>query len=78
MGKFFPLSIAGQKSVTHLIVSLVIYILVGWALGFAAGLVGWLPLLGNIVNLVVGLVRVYCVAGIIVTLLMYFGFLPKK
>ena len=78
MGKFFPLSVAGQKSVTHLIVALAIYILVGWALGFVTGLFGWLPLLGTIVNLLVGLIRVYCVAGIIVTLLMYFGFLPKK
>jgi len=73
MKKYFPLSAAGQKSVTHLIVALVAYLVIGWLIGPIIGkLTGWIPLIGGILKFLMWLVYVYCVCGIIVALLLFF------
>ena len=69
MMKFFPVSAQAKKSVTHFVVVLAIYIICGWLLN----LVTWIPVVG----LLARLVQVYCLAGIIVTLLYYFGFIKS-
>ena len=73
MSKFFPLSTAGQKSVTHLLVAIVIYLLIGWLISpLISTITGWIPLLGTVLRFLMWLVRVYCVLGILVALLLYF------
>ncbi len=72
MMKYFPLSEAGQKSLTHLIVSIVFYLIAIWVANLIGGLTGWVLLLGTIVRIVVWLFDLYCVAGIVVAVLKWF------
>ena len=73
MSRYFPLSESGQKSVTHLIVVLAMYLLVGWFVGpIASAILGWLPLIGWLINLLLWCVRIYCACGIVVALLLWF------
>ncbi len=74
MLKFFPISATAKKSVTHFIVVLAAYIGLIWLAGFCAALTSWAPLVGTLINLVVTIIRLYCVVGIVVTILYYFGF----
>ncbi len=72
MMKYFPLSEAGQKSLTHLVVSIAFYLIAIWVANLIGGLFDWVILLGKLVKLVVWLFDVYCVAGIVVAILKWF------
>jgi len=73
MKKFFPLSAAGQKTISHLVVALCAYLLIGWLIGPIVGaLTGWIPLIGGILKFILWLIRIYCVCGILVALLLWF------
>ncbi len=77
--KIFPFSFKA-KDVNSLIVSIVIYVVVGLASSLVFSLLnlvfGWIPIVGAILGVLFGIVGwvigVYCLAGIVITLLDYF------
>lgn len=78
MGKYFPLSVTGQKSTAHLVVVICAYLVIGYIIGpIVSTLVGWLPLIGGILRFLVWLVRIYCFLGIVVAFLFKFKVIDK-
>lgn len=77
MLKFFPVSATAKKSLTHFIVVLAAYVLLIWAVGLVKDITGWAPLVGKIISICADIFRLYCVVGIVVTILYYFGFIKK-
>ena len=71
MRAFFPLSAKAYDLKTLLIISL-IYIGASVATGFVLGLISWIPLLGTIFSIVSQLIDLYCLAGIVVAIMIYF------
>lgn len=76
--KLFPISFKFTQDAGSLIVGVLIYLVVGIVGGFALGLIGVLsivPILGWILALVLGLIGslldIYCLAGIIIEVLVY-------
>jgi len=77
--KFFPLSFQRTDSVANLIVGILIYIVVGIVAGaviWLATLLGiWIPVIGAIIGWALGvvgtLVDVYCLAGIVIQILVF-------
>ena len=73
MSKFFPLSKAGQKNITNLLVVLAIYcLIIGIAIPVAQWLTGWIPVIGNIIHFCLWIIEIYCGIGIIIALLLWF------
>lgn len=78
--KFFPLSFKRTDSVGNLIVGILIYVLAAIVAGFviflAGKITGWIPVAGQIIGWVLGVIGtladVYCVAGIVIQLLVFF------
>ena len=77
--KWFPLSFKYSNSVGSLIVGIIVYLIVGILAGLVIGLanilLGWIPVIGAIVALVVrvlaALIDVYVVAGIVIQILAF-------
>lgn len=71
--KFFPLSYQSVKKedTKSLIVAIVIYIVVALVAGLVLGLLGKIPLIGWIFRLVSWLIRVYCIAGVVLAILYF-------
>ena len=77
--KWFPLSFKYSNSVGSLIVGIIVYLIVGalacLVIWLANILLGWIPLIGAIVALVVrvlaALIDVYVVAGIVIQILAF-------
>ncbi|MBE6584010.1 MAG: hypothetical protein E7649_03365 [Ruminococcaceae bacterium] len=77
--KFFPLSFQRTDTVANLIVGILIYIVVGIVAGaviWLATLLGiWIPVIGAIIGWALGvvgtLVDVYCLAGIVIQILVF-------
>ena len=72
MLKYFPLSESGQKSLTHLVVSIAFYLVAIWLANFVGGLLGKIVLLGTIVKIIVWIFNLYCVVGIVLAILKWF------
>lgn len=72
--KCFPLSF-GAKDIAGLIIKILIYLVVGIVAGVLLGVLSHIPVVNIVVGLVGGLVDLYCLAGIIITLLDYFKIL---
>ena len=78
--KLFTFSFKPQKDVAALVISVVIYVLAGIIGGaiiaLASLLTGWIPLIGKLIGIVLGLcggvIGLYCLVGIVVLLLVYF------
>ena len=78
--KFFPLSFKRTDSVANLIIGLLIYVVVAIAAGFiiflAGKLTGWIPVAGDIIGWILGVIGaladVYCIAGAAIQLLVFF------
>ncbi len=68
---FFPLSAKAYDLKSLLVIALV-YIAVSVATGFVLGLIGWIPLIGRLLGIVSQLVDLYCLAGIVVAVMIYF------
>lgn len=69
---WFPLSasvLPGQLKT--LITSLVIYLLASAVLGVLNLVLGWIPLVGWLLRALFGLLGLYCVAGMILSILKY-------
>ncbi|WMJ84755.1 hypothetical protein ACS3UN_05535 [Oscillospiraceae bacterium LTW-04] len=71
MREFFPLSAKAYDLKTFLIVIL-IYIAVSAVTGIVLGLFSWIPLLGKVLGIVSQLIDLYCLAGIVVAIIIYF------
>lgn len=71
MRAFFPLSAKAYDLKTLIIISLV-YIAASVATGAVLGLLRWIPLLGTVLAIVSQLIDLYCLAGIVVAIMIYF------
>ena len=66
--KFFPVS-AKAKDVTSLVIAIVIYVVVGAIAGAILGFLSGTPIIGFLFGVVGTLVGLYCLAGIILSVL---------
>ena len=77
--KYFPLSFKRTETAADLIVGILIYIVAGIVAGaiiwLATLLGGWIPVIGAIFGWALGvvgtLVDVYCIAGIVIQILVF-------
>ncbi len=70
--KFFPYSFKEKKDVAALVINIIVYIVAGFVIGVAAGLLGLIPFIGVLVNIVAGAADLYILIGIVLSLLDYF------
>lgn len=70
LSKIFPFS-TRSKTVEGLIISIVIYIVCGAVAGLVIGLLAKIPIIGVIFGLIGGIVDLYCLCGIIISVLIY-------
>lgn len=68
--KFFPFSF-GAKDVANLIIKIIIYLVIDVVLGFVIGLLSGIPVVGMIISLVSSLIGLYCLAGIVIVILVF-------
>lgn len=71
MRDLFPVS-ANVFDLKSLLVSILIYIVASMVAGFVFSLVTWLPLVGRIMRFASQLIDLYCLAGIVVAIMIYF------
>ncbi len=71
MREFFPLS-AKAYDLKSLLIVILIYIGASVAAGIVLGFLSWIPLLGRIIGIVSQLIDLYCLAGIVVAVLIHF------
>ena len=77
--KLFPLSWKYTKDVANLIIGILIYLVVGLLAGaviaLSALIVGWIPVIGTLVGVILGLiggiVDIYVLAGIVIQILVF-------
>ena len=77
--KYFPMSWKYTKDVANLVIGILIYLVVGLIAGaviaLSSLLVGWIPLLGAllvvVLSLVGGIVDLYVLAGIVIQVLVF-------
>lgn len=72
--KYFPFSFKA-KDVKDLVINIVIYLVVSIVGGWVLGLIGAIPVIGLIADLVGALLGLYCLVGIVLALLDYFKLL---
>ncbi len=70
LSKIFPFS-TRSNTVGGLIVSIAVYIVCGAVAGIIIGLLAKMPIIGFIFGLVGGIVDLYCLCGIIISVLIY-------
>lgn len=68
---FFPLSFKYVKDVANLIIGILIYIIVGTVGGALIGFLHAIPVVGWIAGIVGSLLSLYCVAGIVIQVLVF-------
>lgn len=69
--KFFPLSFKFTKDVANLIIGIIIYVVIGAIAPAILGILGFLPIIGWILGIVSSLVGIYCLAGIVIQILVF-------
>lgn len=69
--KFFPLSFKFAKDVANLIIGIIIYVVIGAIAPAILGILGFLPIIGWILGIVSSLVGIYCLAGIVIQILVF-------
>ena len=77
--KYFPLSFKWVDSVANLIIGIIVYvvlsILAGALIALATLLVGWIPVVGEIIGWLLGLISslvgVYFLAGLVIHILVF-------
>ncbi len=72
--KIFPFSFK-SKEVKDLVINIVIYLVASIVGGWLLGLLGGIPLLGVIFDLIGSLFGLYCLVGIVLAVLDYFKIL---
>lgn len=71
MRVFFPLS-AKATDLKSLLITCALYIIASMLVGFVLNFLTWIPVLGFIIRLISQLFDYYCLAGIVVAVLIYF------
>ncbi len=69
--KIFPLSFQFAKDVANLIIGIIIYVVIGAIAPVILGILGSVPVVGWILGIVSSLVGIYCLAGIIIEILVF-------
>ena len=69
--KLFPFSFKKKGTLTDLIINIVIHVVVGFLAGTLIALFAKLPIIGIIIGLFGGIVDLYVVAGIVLSVLDY-------
>ena len=70
---YFPLSSGVRPgNLNTVITSVLIYLAACAIMGILQAILGWIPIAGALVRLVLSLLGLYCVAGIILSILKYF------
>jgi len=71
--QYFPLSASVQPGhAVSLFLSLVIYLAACAIMGILQAILGWIPVVGAILRLIFSLIGLYCVAGIVLSVLKFF------
>jgi len=67
--RYFPLSaVVEPGNVRQFIISLAIYLVASAVLGVLNAVLGWIPLVGWLLELVFSLLGIYCVVGIVLVI----------
>lgn len=70
---YFPLSVSVRSGdVGSLILSMVIYVVACAVLGVLQMVLGWIPIVGVLLKMAFGLLGLYCVAGMVLSVLKFF------
>ena len=69
--KFFPLSFKYSDTVSNLIIGILIYIVGDIIAGAVIGLLAAIPLIGWLFGIIGSLVGLYCLAGIVIEVLIF-------
>ena len=69
--KFFPISFKYTDTVANLIIGILIYVIGKVVAGAVIGLLAGLPLIGWLFSLAGSLLGIYCVAGIVIEVLVF-------
>ncbi len=69
--KVFPISFKFANDVANLIIGIIIYVVIGAIAPVVLGILGFLPVIGWILGIVASLVGIYCLAGIIIEVLVF-------
>ena len=69
--KLFPLSFKYADTVTNLVIGILIYVVAGAVVGMILGWLSLIPILGLIFSLVSTLLGIYCLAGIVIEVLVF-------
>lgn len=69
--KFFPLAFAEKKDITALVINIIIHIAIDAVAGVIIGLLAAIPLVGIIISAVGGLVGLYFLISLVLSILDY-------
>ena len=75
--KFFPRSFSHSNTVAQVIITAIVYLIVGAIAGVAIMLLALVPVVNLIVGLLGTLVDIYCIAGIVISILVYLKVINK-
>ena len=67
---YFPNAFKAN-SVKALVIALVIYAVITAVANIVTGLLGWIPVVGWLLGILAWLINIYCVAGVILSLLVF-------
>lgn len=68
--KYFPHAFKAND-VKSLIIGLVVYALIAFVAGLVLGFLGIIPIIGFVFGVIGWLVEIYCIAGVILTILAF-------
>ena len=71
--KYFPYSFKEKAGVISLLLQVLIYFVVGAIATFAIGLLANIPIIGFIFSLICGLVDLYVLVGVVLSVLHFLG-----
>lgn len=69
--KLFPLSFKYADTVANLVIGILIYVVVGAVAGVLLGWLSLIPILGFVFSLVSTVLGIYCLAGIVIEVLVF-------
>ena len=75
--KFFPRSFSHSNTVAQVIITAIIYLVVGAVASVAIGILSYIPVVNLIVGILGSLVSIYCFVGIVVSILVYLKVINK-
>jgi len=69
--KLFPLSFKCADTVANLVIGILIYVVAGAGAGVLLGWLSLIPLVGLIFSLISTVLGIYCLAGIVIEVLLF-------